>query len=135
MEHFKDEWFHEIRLMREAMMSGKQENFDISYHAFIERMAERDISITEIAEVIMTGEIIEGFDIGQYPNYRNPDVLRTIVGETSSGKLLSVGVAFQSYNKFRVTTVYEGVANRLLSRLQLHYPSLYKKHYETSIIN
>lgn len=126
--HFEHEWFHEIRLMREALMEGGNNKFEISKHTFEERMKERDISILEIAEVILTGEIIEGFDIGKYPKFRNPDMIRNIIGETKSGKLLTVGVAFSNYDKFTVTTVYEGVTNRLLNRFQYKCPELYEKY-------
>lgn len=128
-DHFEQEWFHEIRLMREAMMGKGNRKFDISKHTFEERMREREISIIEIAEVILTGEIIEGFDVGQFPNYRNPDMMRSVVGETKEGKLITVGVAFSNYNKFTVTTVYEGVTNRVLNRFRFKCPELYQKHF------
>ncbi|WP_121616854.1 DUF4258 domain-containing protein [Virgibacillus halodenitrificans] len=127
--HFEQEWFHEIRLMREAMIGKGNSKFEISKHTFEERMSERDISIIEMAEVILTGTIIEGFDVGKYPKYRNPDMIRNIVGETKDGKLITVCVAFSNYDEFKITTVYEGVTNRVLNCFQSKCPELYQKHF------
>lgn len=127
--HFEEDWFHEIRLMREAIIGKGNRKFEISKHTFEERMSERDISIVEMAEVILTGEILEGYDVGQYPKYRNPDMIRNIVGETKEGKLLTVCIAFSNYDKFTITTVYEGVTNRLSRRFQYKCPELFQKHY------
>lgn len=127
MDHLKDFWFHELRLMREALL-GDGEGFILTHHTVDERMGERKIEIVEIAEVILTGTILEGWDVCQYPHFRNRDPLRTIVGRTSTGRILTVGVAIS--DKFRVTTVYEGVTNRLLNAFAENCPEWYREYTE-----
>lgn len=138
-KHGKDEWFHEIRLMREALLKrgNSQANFDLTIHTLDDRMQIRDISIMEIAEVILKGEIVGGWEMMQYPGFRNPDPLRTIVGKTSNGKLITVGVAvdFMKYSYFKVTTVYEGVKKELRKEMENVMPDVYEEFYgvETTI--
>lgn len=127
MDHLKDYWFHELREMREALIS-KEEKIILTFHTENERMGERKIEVIEIAEAILTGTILEGWDTSQYPKFRNPDPLRTIVGKTSSGKILSVGVALCPKGTFRVTTVYEGVTNRLMENFEKECPEWYSEY-------
>jgi hypothetical protein len=94
----------------------------------MERMNERKIEIIEIAEVILTGTILEGWDVDQYPHFRNRDPLRTIVGRTSTGRILTVGVALCANNKYRVTTVYEGVTKRLHKAFAENCPEWYSEY-------
>lgn len=133
MKHGKEEWFHEHRLMKEALLKqGKNPaRFDLSVHALHDRMECREITVFEIAEVVLNGQIIGGWDIMNYPNYRNPDPLRTLVGKTSSGRLISVGIAidFFEYSYFKVTTVYEGVKSDLRSELESIMPDIYNEFF------
>lgn len=113
-DDFKWNWHHELRLMREAM---KDNRFDISSHLEWQRMKERCISIIELAEVIMTGEIVEGYNTGEYPGYFNKDSLRTIVGKTSKGRILTIGIAMQYDETYSVTTAYPGIPNRINEKI------------------
>lgn len=111
MDHFKSEWDIEMTEIRKTVHSN--EGIAFSNHVTKERMSEREVNMIDIAYSFMTGQIYEGYDIGQYPKYRNPDPLRTIVGKDSNGEYLTVGVALKSDGTFRVTTVYRGVTDRL----------------------
>lgn len=127
MNHLKEYWFHELRLMREALL-GKEEKFILTFHTENDRMNKRKIEIVEIAEVILTGTILEGWDIARYPHFRNPDPLRTLVGRTSSGRFLSVGVAICADGGYRVTTVYEGITHRLLENFETDCPEWHSEY-------
>ncbi|WJV32166.1 hypothetical protein QTG56_22610 (plasmid) [Rossellomorea sp. AcN35-11] len=67
----------------------------------------------DVVHAIMTGEIVEGFDIGEYPNYRNPDPLRNLIGEDLNGNKVTIGVALKN-DSYCFTTLYSGVTDRLL---------------------
>lgn len=109
MKHLKEQWPEEIADMRIAISDGRM---DLGKHVLYERMVERGISISDIAAAIITGKIVEGYDIGQYPGYRNPDPLRTIVGRDYQEDIITVGVAIKK-DGYYVTTVYKGTAKRL----------------------
>lgn len=120
MKHLQNFWEDELRMMRKALRENY--GFTVSEHFINERMSIRGISLMEIAEVILSGEILEGYDVGQYPNYRNPDPLRTIVGITSKGRTISIGLAIRGNHNFCVTTAYEGITNRLyLDSAELYF--------------
>ncbi|GAB6499147.1 DUF4258 domain-containing protein [Bacillus cereus] len=111
MDHLKVFWEDELREMRNSL--GSKNGFTVSEHFFEDRMSEREISLQEVAEVIITGVIVEGYDVGKYPSYRNADPVRTIIGKTSKGRVLTIGVAIKGNQSFCVTTGYEGITCRL----------------------
>lgn len=132
-KHGKNDWFHELRLMRDALLKrgNNPAKFDLTIHTADDRMDLRAISVMEIAEVILNGEIVGGWEMLQYPGYRNPDPLRTIVGKTTSGKLITVGIAIDCihYSYFKVTTVYEGVKKQLRPEMALIMPDVYQEFF------
>lgn len=132
-KHGNEDWFHELRLMRDALLKrgNNPAQFDLTVHTSDDRMDLRSISVVEIAEVILKGEIVGGWEMMQYPGYRNPDPLRTIVGKTSSGKLISVGVALDciKYSYFKVTTVYEGIKKECRPEMAKLMPEIYEEFF------
>lgn len=90
-------WAEEMDVIRACINEGNV----LGYH-ILEQMAERDISVADLARVILTGNIMEGFDVGKYPNYRNPQMIRNVVGTDEKGRLINVGVAI-SNNKDSIT--------------------------------
>ncbi|ALL11617.1 MULTISPECIES: DUF4258 domain-containing protein [Bacillus cereus group] len=111
MIHLKSFWEDELREMRNALRTNS--GFIVSEHFFKDRMLQRDISLMEVAEIILYGDIVEGFDVAKYPGYCNSDPVRSIIGKTSSGRILTVGVAIKSKQSFCVVTGYEGITPRL----------------------
>ncbi|MDQ0255475.1 hypothetical protein J2S74_002857 [Evansella vedderi] len=105
----KDYWSDELQDMRSKVQSGE---IKLGEHVDV-RMAKRGIDILDVATAILTGSIVEGFDIGQYPKYRNPDPFRTICGQDLKGSYITVGVAIKSDGSYYVTTVYVGITERL----------------------
>lgn len=109
-KHLMSFWEDELRDLQEAVVNNK--GVSLTFH-FESRMVERDIEMIDVVHAIMTGKIVEGFDIGQYPNYRNPDPLRNIIGEDLKGNKVTIGVALKK-NSYCFTTLYSGVTDRLL---------------------
>lgn len=93
-----EEWQTEMNAIKNAVLNG--ENI-LSTH-ILEQMNERNISIQEVAATLLNGKIVEGYDIGDYPRYRNPDILRTVVYELRDNYFIVVGVAI-SYSGSTVT--------------------------------
>lgn len=101
MDHLKTNWDKEIVEFRAAARSQK---LQLSIHAQ-KRMVQRELTALDVMMVILTGRIVEGFDIGRYPHFRNPDPLRVVVSEVD-GRKIAVGVAIQSRGSFAITTCY-----------------------------
>lgn len=121
MDHLKKFWEDEMRDMREALRNG---GFELTYHAEKERMEERNITLLEMAEVILTGQIYEGYDQGQYPHSRNKAPVRAVCGVTSSGRLITVIVSIESRTKFKVITTHEGVSYRFKEKEQTFFSNV-----------
>jgi hypothetical protein len=111
MDHMKSYWTEEMLIIQQTV--SKPDTIEFSNHLVQDRMVEREVSLADIGFAFLTGQIYEGYDIGQYPKYRNPDPLRTVCGTDSHGQLITVGVALKSSGKITVTTVYKGVPQRL----------------------
>jgi hypothetical protein len=88
-----------IESIKKRVTSGK---WRFTLHAF-ERCIERDISPSEIAEVIMSGEIIEDYPTDKY----GPSCL--ILGETSKGRKLHVQC---STDPVWIVTAYDPMLSR-----------------------
>lgn len=106
--HMEAYWPEEMSVIRECI----HEDNVLGTH-ILEQMNDRDISVHDVAVVLMTGHIIEGFDVGKYPNYRNPDMIRNVVGKDTIGRWINIGVAISIDNRThavkvdKLTTVYE----------------------------
>lgn len=111
MDHLKNYWGQEMAEIRKTV--SEPDGISFTNHLVYERMVERNITLKDIAFAFLTGRIYEGYDSGQYPNYNNPDPLRTVCGEDSKGEIITVGVALKSNGKIAVTTCYKGIPNRL----------------------
>ena len=96
-KHMEVHWPKEMKVIQASITTG-----NILGQHILQQMEERDISVKDLATAIMTGKIIEGFDVGLYPNYRNPQMIRNVVGTDTLGRLLNVGVAI-SNNKDSIT--------------------------------
>ncbi|QOY38288.1 DUF4258 domain-containing protein [Anaerobacillus isosaccharinicus] len=110
MKHMEKYWIDELNQMRQCLLVG--EGIELTSHAAT-RLSERNIDPIELGVVLMTGEIYESYDIGEYvykgkPN-RHP--VRLVIGKSQS-KVLSFVVAIDSPSTFAVVTVYEGVVAR-----------------------
>lgn len=110
MNHLKEYWEDEERLIREAVRNQKVK---LSQHVD-QRMDEREITEIDLMIVLLTGRIVEGYDSGTYPNYRNPDPLRIFVGE-NNGKKIAVGIAIQN-DAYTITTAFCIGENSRLNR-------------------
>ena len=105
-QHMSHEWDMELPVIKKAVMQG-----DILSSHVLERMEQRNISILNLATAIMQSEIVEGFDIGKYPKYRNKTPRRTLMGVDDLGRTLKIGVAidYKGNQLFveSIVTVYE----------------------------
>lgn len=116
--HMEKNWPEEITEIRKALKVTNKVR--ISVHGD-ERMEERNITELDIFMAIMEGQIIEGFDIGQYPGYNNSEPQRTIAAKRNNGVIIiSIGIR---KNHYKIITVYqvsiEDTSNkRILSRLK-----------------
>lgn len=102
MDHMKKHWKIEEQRIRQA---ARMQKVRLSYHVD-QRMNERDFTEYDLMIILLTGKIVEGYDIGQYPNYRNPDPLRIFVGE-NEGKKIAVGIAIGQKEVFSITTCFQ----------------------------
>ncbi|WP_066297836.1 DUF4258 domain-containing protein [Bacillus sp. FJAT-29937] len=85
--HMQSDWDKEMQAIRHAVLSGE----NILTTHILEQMEIRKISVQEVAAALLNGKVVEGYDIGNYPGYRNPDLKRTVAFENSNG-ILVVGV-------------------------------------------
>jgi hypothetical protein len=88
-KHMQEEWDREMDAIRQVVLSGQNV---LSKH-ILEQMNTRGIKVQEVAAALLNGEIIEGFDVGQYSNYRNSDPFRTVVYSRDGKNYLVIGVA------------------------------------------
>ncbi|MED3554271.1 DUF4258 domain-containing protein [Cytobacillus praedii] len=88
-DHMKPYWEKEMEAIREVVLSG--ENI-LSFH-ILDQMKKRNISVQEVAATLLNGKIVEGFDIGDYSAYRNPDIFRTVAYELRENYFIIVGLA------------------------------------------
>ncbi|MED3576111.1 DUF4258 domain-containing protein [Cytobacillus praedii] len=88
-DHMKAYWEKEMEAIREVVLSG--ENI-LSSH-IINQMNKRNISVQEVAATLLNGKIVEGYDIGDYSGYRNPNIFRTVVCELRENYYVIVGLA------------------------------------------
>jgi predicted RNA-binding protein with EMAP domain len=89
--HMLGEWDRELQAIRQSVLEG--DNI-LSKHT-LKRLEERRINIADLARVILTGEIVEAYDIGDYPGYRNNDLLRNVIGKDKEGNWMKVGVSIK----------------------------------------
>ena len=113
--HMEVHWEEEMKVIRECVNEG-----DVLSNHILNQMQERDISVSDLALVLLTGKVIEGFDTGMYPGYRNPQMIRNVVGKDTRGRYINVGVAIsnklQSISVELLTTVYELNESKYYSR-------------------
>lgn len=114
MDHMKEYWEKEMKVIKQSVSDSDKIKF--SSHSLDVRMIERGIDFIDIAYGLLTGSIVEGYDIGRYPRYRNPDPLRTIIGQDSNGEPITIGVALKN-SEFVITTCYRGTNERLKHHL------------------
>ncbi|MGN7403065.1 DUF4258 domain-containing protein [Cytobacillus praedii] len=88
-DHMKPYWEKEMEAIRKVVLSG--ENI-LSSH-ILDQMKKRNISVQEVAATLLNGKIVEGYDIGDYFGYRNPDIFRTVACELSEYYFIIVGLA------------------------------------------
>lgn len=113
--HMENEWDAEMLVIRECVNEG-----DVLSQHILNQMHERGISIADLAFTLLSGSIIEGFDVAQYPGYRNPQMIRNVVGRDTKGRYINVGVAIsnnlQSISVDVLTTVYELTESKYQAR-------------------
>lgn len=106
-KHMQEYWEWELPQIQACIRES-----DVLSEHILKRMQERNISVLDLAAALMNGQIIEGFDTGDYPKYRNPDPIRNLKGYDTNGRELIIGVAigfFKETNKLfvkKLTTVY-----------------------------
>lgn len=91
-DHMKPYWEKEMEAIRKVVLSG--ENI-LSSH-ILDQMKKRNISVQEVAATLLNGKIVEGYDIGNYFGYRNPDIFRTVAYELSENYFIIVGLAISN---------------------------------------
>lgn len=112
MKHLEKYWKDELRQMRENLMNN--EGIEFTNHAS-KRLDERRLSTMDIANVILTGDIYVGYDVGEYITHDNKPShrpVRVLIGETQSGQTLSIILSILSSSEFRVVTIYRGVKSK-----------------------
>ncbi|WP_051889577.1 DUF4258 domain-containing protein [Lysinibacillus sphaericus] len=89
-KHMQSEWDKELEEIKKCVKQGNV----LSSH-ILDRLEERGISIMDLVAAILQGEIVEGYDVAQYPNYRNPNMIRNLIGMDTQGRKLKIGVAIE----------------------------------------
>lgn len=112
-QHCKDDWDIELPIIKNSILKSNV----LSGH-ILKRMEKRGVSILNLATALMNSSIVEGYDIGKYPDYKNQSPIRNLLGEDDLGRPLWIGVAID-YDKSKnaiyvaaLTTVFEAKTER-----------------------
>lgn len=89
-KHMQSEWDKELLEIRKCVTQGHV----LSSH-ILDRLEERGISIMDLVAAILQGEIVEGYDVAKYPNYRNPNMIRNLIGLDTQGRKIKIGIAIE----------------------------------------